>query len=164
MKQNHCTIKYRSLTYIYLMRSIFVSHWSNIPTMMIINQIILKIFISPSLQRKCLGSLFHYTRSVSDFLLWIPKYEKEPQHDKTNKMSCAPKEDLDQAGHPPCLIRVFAVRMKKPWDPSYPMSGQRRLWSECPVWSESSLDTQVILLVLLCGSSYHNHLNVQNSV
>ena len=43
MKQNHWTVKYRSLTYIYLMRSISVSHWSIIPTMMVIHQIILKI-------------------------------------------------------------------------------------------------------------------------
>ena len=43
MKQNHWTIKYRSLTYIYLVWSIYVSHWSIIPTMMFIHQIILKI-------------------------------------------------------------------------------------------------------------------------
>ena len=43
MKQNHWTIKYRLMTYINLMRSIFVSHWSIIPTMMFIHQIILKI-------------------------------------------------------------------------------------------------------------------------
>ena len=30
----------------------------------------------------------------------------EPQH----KMTCAPSEDSDQPGHPPSLIRVFAVR------------------------------------------------------
>ena len=34
----------------------------------------------------------------------------EPPHDKTNKMACAPSEDSDQLGHPPSLIRVFAVR------------------------------------------------------
>ena len=39
----------------------------------------------------------------------------EPPHDKTNKMACAPSEDSDQAGHPPSLIRVFTVRMKKVW-------------------------------------------------
>ena len=39
----------------------------------------------------------------------------ELHHDKTNKMACAPSEDSDQPGHPPGLIRVFAVRMKKPW-------------------------------------------------
>ena len=38
--------------------------------------------------------------------------EKEPQHDKTNKMTCAPSEDSDQAGHPPRLIRVFSIPMK----------------------------------------------------
>ena len=35
----------------------------------------------------------------------------EPRHDKTNKMACAPSEDSDQPGHPPSLIRVFAVRL-----------------------------------------------------
>ena len=35
----------------------------------------------------------------------------EPQHDKTNKMACAPSEGSDQPGHAhaPSLIRVFAV-------------------------------------------------------
>ena len=56
----------------------------------------------------------------------------EPRHDKTNKNECAPSEDSDQPGHPPSLIRVFAVRMKKTWVLSYPLSG-------CPGWSESSL-------------------------
>ena len=40
-------------------------------------------------------------------------YIYEPQHDKTNKMSCASSKDSDQPGHQPSLIRVFAVRMKK---------------------------------------------------
>ena len=34
----------------------------------------------------------------------------ERQHDKTNKMTCAPSEDSDQPGLLPSLIRVFAVR------------------------------------------------------
>ena len=33
----------------------------------------------------------------------------EPPRDKTNKMACVPNEDSDQPGHPPSLIRVFAV-------------------------------------------------------
>ena len=45
------------------------------------------------------------------------KMSYEPLHDKTNKMAYAPSEDSDQPGHPPSLIRVFAVRMKKGWDP-----------------------------------------------
>ena len=28
-------------------------------------------------------------------------YTYEPPHDKTNKMTCAPGENLDQPGHPP---------------------------------------------------------------
>ena len=51
----------------------------------------------------------------------------EPPHDKTNKMARAPSEDSDELGHPPSLIRVFAVRMKKAWVLSYPVSAERRL-------------------------------------
>ena len=48
----------------------------------------------------------------------------EPVYDKTYKMACAPSEDSDQTGHPPSLIRVLAVRMKKAWVLSYPLSAQ----------------------------------------
>ena len=50
---------------------------------------------------------------------------------------CAPSKDSDQPGHPPSLIRVFAVRMKKPWVLSYPLSAQRRLWSD---WADAQAD------------------------
>ena len=50
---------------------------------------------------------------------------------------CAPSEDSDQPGHPPSLIRVFAVRMKKPWVLSNPLSAQRRLWSD---WADAKAD------------------------
>ena len=55
----------------------------------------------------------------------------EPCHEKTNKMACAPSEDSDQPGHPPSLIRLFAVRMKKHWVLSYTLSAHRRLWTDC---------------------------------
>ena len=52
-------------------------------------------------------------------MLWREKEEQitnEPRHDKTDKMSVRPpSEDSDQPGHPPSLIRVFAVRMKNAW-------------------------------------------------
>ena len=51
----------------------------------------------------------------------------EPQHDKSNKMTFVPSEDSDQRGHPSNLLRVFAVRMKKPRVLGYPLSAQRRL-------------------------------------
>ena len=50
---------------------------------------------------------------------------------------CAPSEDSDQPGHLPSLIRVFAVRMKKAWVLSYPLSAQRRLWSD---WVDAEAD------------------------
>ena len=34
----------------------------------------------------------------------------EPPRDKTNILTCARSEDTNQLGHPPSLIRVFAVR------------------------------------------------------
>ena len=61
----------------------------------------------------------------------------EPPHDKTNKMACAPSEDSDKLGHPPSLISVFAVRMKKACVPSYPLSAQRRLLSD---WADAQAD------------------------
>ena len=61
----------------------------------------------------------------------------EPPYDKTNKMACAPSKDSDQHGHPPSLIRVFAVRMKKAWVLSYPLSAQWRLWSD---WADAQAD------------------------
>ena len=68
--------------------------------------------------------------------LW--DYCLEPPHDKTNKMACAPSEDTDQPGHLPSLIRVFAVRMKKAWVLSYPLSAQLRQirLGRCPGQSE----------------------------
>ena len=59
----------------------------------------------------------------------------EPPHDKTNKMACAPTEDSDQ--RPPSLIRVIAVRMKKAWVLSYPLSAQWSLWSD---WADAQAD------------------------
>ena len=56
---------------------------------------------------------------------------------QNQQCGCAPSEDLDQPGHPPSLIRVFAVRMKKAWVLSYPFSAQRRLWSD---WADAQAD------------------------
>ena len=52
-------------------------------------------------------------------------------------MACVPSKDSDQPGHPPSLIRVFAVRMKKPWVLSYPLSAQQRFWSD---WADAQAD------------------------
>ena len=49
----------------------------------------------------------------------------------------ADSEDSDQPGHLPSLIRIFTVRVKKPWVISYPFSAQRRLWSD---WADAQAD------------------------
>ena len=56
---------------------------------------------------------------------------------QNQQSECAPSEDSDQPGHRPCLIRVFAVRMKKAWVLSYSLSAQRRLWSD---WADAQAD------------------------
>ena len=62
----------------------------------------------------------HFVTSVSNSFI------NEPPLDKTNKMICAPNEDTDQPGHPPSLIGVFAIRMKKDWVLySYTLSAER---------------------------------------
>ena len=64
----------------------------------------------------------------------------EPQHYKTNKMTCAPSEDSNQPGHPPSLIRIFAVRTIGSWGPNVSSCGQRRLW---PDWADVQADLRL---------------------
>ena len=56
---------------------------------------------------------------------------------QNQQSDCASSEDSDQPGHLPSLIRVFAVRMKKAWVLSHPLSAQRRLWSD---WADAQAD------------------------
>ena len=89
------------------------------------------VFLNPA----CLGEPPHRTdRQQVSILLLLQRIElglttNEPPHDKTNKMTCVPSKDSDQPWHPPNLIRVCAVHMKKPWVLIYQMNTQRRLWS-----------------------------------
>ena len=59
--------------------------------------------------------------------LMICVYTFHQRKKQTNNMACAHREDSDHPGHPPSLIRVFAVRMKKAWVLTYPLSAHRRL-------------------------------------
>ena len=80
---------------------------------------------------------------------------------QSQQNGCAPSEDSDQPGRPPSLIRVFAVRMKKTWVLSYPLSAQRRLWSDwadarliCLRWAHSHFVGFVMSrLIYNCGCS-----------
>ena len=75
------------------------------------------------LARKCLTNPYTATK-------WAATCQNQQNE-------CAPSEDSDQPGHPPSLIRVFAVRMKTSWVLSYPLSAQRRLWSD---WADAQAD------------------------
>ena len=92
---------------------------------------------------KVAGAIFYYFSrySILHFLclsdpilptnyIWAATWQNQQNE-------CAPSEDSDQPGHPPSLIRVFAVRMKKDWVLSYPLSALRRLWSE---WVDTQTD------------------------
>ena len=81
----------------------------------------------------------------------------QPSRDKTNKMACAPSKDTDQTGHPPSLIRVFAVRMKKAWVLSYPLSAQWRLWSE---WADAQADLSLCLAHMPCCWFCHEMVHI----
>ena len=59
--------------------------------------------------------------------LYSRKKHFEPPYDQTNKMTFAPSEDSDQPGHPPSLIRVFAVGSMGGLEPAVASGGQRRL-------------------------------------
>ena len=89
----------------------------------------------------------------------------EPVHDKTNKMTCAPSEDSGQPGHPPSLIRVFAVRIEETLCPKLPNERTAKTLirlGECPGWSESLLGAQVILLV--CCAQAHIYVSGQSAI
>ena len=65
------------------------------------------------------------------FTIWVATWQNQQNE-------CAPSEDSDQPGRAKTEISlgicpvwsVFAVRMKKAWVLSYPLSAQWRLWSD----------------------------------
>ena len=79
-------------------------------------------------------------------MIWAATWQNQQNESVTS-------EDSDQPGHPPSLIRVLAVCMKKAWVLSYPLSPQRRLIRLIWVFAGHRL----ILLVLSCCGSYHNN-------
>ena len=90
------------------------------------------------MQQKLLSTKYVYFSTVSvDILVIVDSSTKYinairvngPPQDKTNKMARVSSEDSDQPGHPPSLIRVIAVHIKKALvlTCSYTFSAQRRL-------------------------------------
>ena len=80
----------------------------------------------------------------------------EPQHNKTNKVTCGPCKDSDQPGHLPSLIRVFAVRSLGSQGPNTSSCGQQRLWSD---WADAKADLSLCWahrsLCLFCHEAAH---------
>ena len=77
------------------------------------------------------------SQHLSSIIISLVRKTNKLEHNKTNRMAYAPSKDSDQPAHPPRLIRAFAVRMKKAWVLSYPLSAQRRLWSD---WVDAQAD------------------------
>ena len=70
------------------------------------------------------------TKYQNDIDIWATTWQNQ-------QSDCAPSEDSYQPGHPPSLIKVFAVHMKKAWVLNYLLSAQRRLWSD---WADAQAD------------------------
>ena len=76
--------------------------------------------ILPLTSKWNLGSTFSLfqlwvSQSMDNLKIWAATWQNQQNE-------CAPNEDSDLPGHPPSLISVFAVRMKKAWVLSYPLS------------------------------------------
>ena len=84
-------------------------------------------YVTVEIWNQCINQ---YGHQLSFIFIWTASWQ--------NKQSdCVPGKDPDQPGHLPSLIRVFAVRMKKAWVLSYPLSTQQRLWSD---WVDAQTD------------------------
>ena len=83
-------------------------------------------------QAKNLQTLFIHSRRLLQKRIQTRAFE--PPHDKPTKWLCA------QRRHPPSLISVFVVCMKKAWVLSNPLSAQRRLWSD---WVDTHTDLRL---------------------
>ena len=75
---------------------------------------------------------------------------------QNQQSDCAPSDDSDQPRHPPSPSRVFAVRMKKASVISYPLSAQRRLWSDWADWLLYTIDWTSLLLFLTVKPLRHS--------
>ena len=73
---------------------------------------------------------WYYCYCLSTQLIWATTWQNQ-------QSECVPSEDSDQPGHPPSLIRVFAVRWMGSQGPKLSSCGQRRLWSD---WADAQAD------------------------
>ena len=85
-------------------------------------------------ERRTVNYTFSFLEwTLLDFMLcitWAASWQNKQTDNATS-------EDSNQPGHPPSLIRDLAIRMKKAWVLNYPLSAQRRLWSD---WADAQAD------------------------
>ena len=81
----------------------------------------------------------------------------EPAHDKTNKNCTSDQRRLRSVGHPPSLISFCC-----PHEESYPLSAQRRLWSD---WADAQADLSLrwALMLICCFLTCSNTNIAKNS-
>ena len=120
-----CTIYYCCASKVLIMCTLIINQWSLDST-----------DSSSSLVKLLFHSVLYNAENVLKIQRTFLLKAYEQPCGKTNKMSVRPAK-TDQPGHLPNLIRVFAVRMKKAWVLSYPLSAQRRLWSD---WVDAQAD------------------------
>ena len=97
-----------------------------------------------------IGTLWKVTHTVTAFVLcillldftliflytWQERDYLSRDMTKTNKVTVRPAKTQISLGIRP-VWSVFAVRMKKAWVLSYPLSAQQRLWSD---WADAQAD------------------------
>ena len=101
----------------------------------------------PRIFKLVLDVLIVYETLIQRKMYKLQKIYKWATTRQNQQSKCAPSEDSDQPGHPPSLIRmprlirVFAVRTKKHWVLSFPLSAQRRPWSD---WADAQADLSLL--------------------
>ena len=95
----------------------------------------IKIVSACQFHEKTIKIVYYVVKSMSTRCLVVNDIWAATWQNQQN--GYVPSEDSDQPGHPPIQIRVFAIRMKKAWILSYPLSAQRRLWSD---WADDHAD------------------------
>ena len=98
-----------------------------------------------------LGSVRYFSNLIIRAVTW-----------QNQQNACVPSEDSDQPGHPPSLIRISAVCMKKACILSYPLSASERLWS---VWVDAQADlSHHRTHIHFVGVSHRGSFNINSHV
>ena len=84
----------------------------------------------------------------------------ELQHDKTNKMTCMPSNDSEQSDQSSLVLNGKLRTQGLFVQTAKTLIGLHR----CPGWSEPSLGTQVILLILSCSGGFVDFVRSNVSV